>query len=43
MFVGKSVWTEQIGSPILGALVLVWVFVLGVMLWRMAGAGQRQR
>lgn len=43
MFVGKSALTEKIGSPILGTLVLVWVFVLGVMLWRMAGAGQRQR
>jgi hypothetical protein len=43
MFVGKSVLTEKIGSPILGTLVLVWVFVLGVMLWRMAGARQRQR
>jgi len=42
MFVGKSALTEKIGSPILGTLVLVWVFVLGVMLWRMAGAGQRQ-
>jgi uncharacterized membrane protein len=42
MFVGKSDLTEKIGSPLLGTLILVWVFVLGVMLWRMAGAGQRQ-
>jgi hypothetical protein len=42
MFVGKSAWTEKIGSPIFGILTLVWVFVLGVMLWRMVGAGQRQ-
>jgi len=42
MFVGKSSLTEKIASTILGTLVLVWVFVLGVMLWRMAGAGQRQ-
>ncbi len=43
MFLGKSVWTEKIGSPIFGTLVLVWVFMLGVMLWRTAGAEQRQR
>jgi hypothetical protein len=43
MFVGKSVLTEKIGSPLLGTLVLVWVFMLGVMLWRTASAGQRQR
>ncbi len=43
MFVGKSAWTEKIGSPIFGTLVLVWVFMLGVMLWRTAGAGQRRR
>jgi hypothetical protein len=42
MFLGKSVWTEKLGSPIFGTLVLVWVFMLGVMLWRMGGAGQRQ-
>jgi hypothetical protein len=35
MFLGKSVWTERIGSPILATLVLAWVFMLGVMLWRM--------
>lgn len=39
MFLGKSVWTEKIGSPVFGILTLVWVFLLGVMLWRMAGAG----
>jgi hypothetical protein len=43
MFLGKSAWTEKIGSPIFGTLVLVWVFVLGVMLWRTAGAEQRRR
>jgi hypothetical protein len=42
MFLGKSVWIEKIGSPIFATLVLAWVFVLGVMLWRMARAGQRQ-
>ncbi len=43
MFLGKSAWTEKIGSPIFGTLVLVWVFMLGVMLWRTADTGQRQR
>jgi hypothetical protein len=43
MFVGKSDLTEKIGSPLLGTLILVWVFMLGVMLWRMAGEGHRQR
>lgn len=41
MFVGKSVWTEKIGSPIVGTLVLVWVLVLGVMLWQLASAELR--
>jgi hypothetical protein len=42
MFVGKSDLTEKIGSPLLGTLILVWVFMLGVMLWRMAGEEHRK-
>jgi hypothetical protein len=43
MFLGKSAWTEKIGSPIFATLLLAWVFVLGVMLWRLAGAERRRR
>ena len=41
-FLGQSAWTEKIGFPIFATLTLVWVFVLGVMLWRMSGAKRRQ-
>jgi hypothetical protein len=43
MLLDKSALTEKIGSPILGVLILAWVFMLGVMLWRTAGARQPRR
>ena len=42
-FLGQSAWTEKIGFPPLAFATLVWTLGLGVMLWRMAGAGQRRR
>jgi hypothetical protein len=42
-FLGQSAWTEKIGFPILAFATLVWTLVLGVMLWRLEGAGQGRR
>jgi hypothetical protein len=41
-FLGQSAWTEKIGFPIVAIATLVWVFVLGVLLWRTAGTNRRR-
>lgn len=42
-FGGPNRWTEEFGFPILAILTLVWTLVLGVLLWRTAGAVPRRR
>jgi hypothetical protein len=42
-FGGPNRWTEQIGFPVLAILTLLWTIVLGVLLWRTAGAAPRRK